>query len=158
VRYRSCLGMFQSTCRDIRRVNDLKKKQQKLTCLNKFTCSVTRSMIRSNSWLLWSAVTARYRNNPSRTGRGISFNCSMNNTDRPIRTCDRMPVTRVSRTDTILQTNMHLISYSLKAYSKKVAKNDYVVIMMMMMMMMLMMRRRRRRRRWGRRRMYVIGK
>ena len=33
------------------------------------TCSVTSSMIRSNSWLQCSAVTARYRNSPPDTTR-----------------------------------------------------------------------------------------
>ena len=32
--------------------------------------------MRSNSWLVCSAVIARYRNSPSSTGRGMSLSCS----------------------------------------------------------------------------------
>jgi len=63
--------------------------------------------MRSNSWFVCSAVTARYRNRPSSTGRGISLSCSMKRTDNPMNTCDIIDVTRVSRTLTILHHHRH---------------------------------------------------
>ena len=67
------------------------------------TCSMKRRVILSNIWLPFRAVTAMYKNSPSSTAIGIFTRNGRTNSERPIRICEQIPVSRVSRTRTILE-------------------------------------------------------